>query len=102
MSSKRIELHNVLVEILGYPHVYFQPPNTVNMQYPCIVYARNAIETKHANDLPYNNRTSYSVTVIDSNPDSDFPIKISNLPLCKFERHYTADNLNHDVFNIYY
>jgi hypothetical protein len=42
------------------------------------------------------------ITIIDANPDSDIPAKVGNLPLCKFNRHYTADNLNHDVYNVYY
>lgn len=72
------------------------------MQYPCIIYARNRVSTTYADNLPYNHRVCYIVTVIDSNPDSDIPSRIGTLPLCKFDRHYTADNLNHDVYNIYY
>jgi hypothetical protein len=100
--SKRLDLHEILVGVLGSRNVYFQPPSTVKMQYPCIVYGRSAITTKHADDLPYNSRVCYMVTIIDANPDSDIPEKVGDLPLCKFNRHYTADNLNHDVYNIYY
>ncbi len=100
--NKRLELHDILVNLLGNRNVYFQPPSTVKIQYPCIVYARNTIKTTHADDLPYNNKTCYTVTVIDTNPDSMINAKIGNLPLCKFSRHYTADNLNHDVYNVYY
>lgn len=100
--SKRLELHDILVNLLGTRNVYFQPPSTVKIQYPCIVYARNTIKTTHADDLPYNNRICYTVTIIDTNPDSIITAKIGNLPLCKFRRHYTADNLNHDVYDVYY
>lgn len=44
----------------------------------------------------------YELTVIDKNPDSDILDRVASLPMCAFERHYTADNLNHDVYNIYY
>lgn len=72
------------------------------MQYPCIVYRRNAVNTEHADNFPYKQIVGYQVTVIDPDPDSDIPEKIRTLPLCTFDRHYTADNLNHDAYNIFY
>lgn len=86
----------------GRQNVYFQPPSTLKMVYPCIRYKRDSLSAIHANNLPYRHQTRYQVTVIDSDPDSTIPSAIANLPLCSFDRHYTADNLNHDVFNIYY
>ena len=50
----------------------------------------------------YNHTVGYMVTVIDPNPISDIHEKILRLPLCSFDRHYTQDNLNHDVYNLYY
>ena len=100
--NRRLELHQILVGLLESNNVYFQPPSTVKMQYPCIVYKRNGIDTEYSDDTIYKYMISYMVTVIDSNPDSDLPEKILSLPLCRFSRHYTADNLNHDVFTIYY
>ena len=44
----------------------------------------------------------YQVTVIYRNPDSEIPSKIALLPMCSHERHYTKENLNHDVFNLYF
>jgi hypothetical protein len=60
------------------------------------------MDTKYANNKPYGNRVCYSVTIIDSNPDSEIPAKIGELPLSRFDRHYAANNLNHDVYEIYY
>ena len=40
--------------------------------------------------------------IIDSEPDTPLFDEISQLKMCLFERHYVADNLNHDVFTIYY
>lgn len=97
----RLELHELLCETLGSRNVYFQPPASVRMQYPAIVYSRNSIDTDHANNSVYLQSTSYEVIVIDKNPDSEHVYNISKLPKCRFDRHYTADNLNHDVFTIY-
>jgi hypothetical protein len=98
----RVQLQTILEDILGSRNVYFQPPENFNLLYPCIIYKRNNILTSFADDQPYNHKTQYSITVIDRDPDSEIPVKISKLPMCKFERHYSAENLNHDVYNIYY
>lgn len=98
----RLGLQAKLEELLGTRNVYFQPPATVTMNYPCIVYAKNAEDVGFANDNPYKNHQGYKVTVIDKNPDSLIPAKIAKLPLSRFSVHYTKDNLNHDVYNIYY
>lgn len=100
--DRRIELHNLLVNILGSRYVYFQPPETVKMIFPCIVYSLETIDTIHADDLPYMKNRAYSVIIIDKNPDSELVNKMSELKLCQFERHYTANNLNHWVFRIYF
>lgn len=98
----RLELQIVLEELLGTRNVYFQSTESVKMQYPAIVYSRSNIETRHANDRPYNQSRVYQVTLIDKNPDSKFVDKIAQLPMCRFDRHYKADNLNHDVFTLYF
>lgn len=102
MISKRLELHEQLEKILGSENVYFQPPPTVKMDYPCIVYKRNNLNQIRADDGFYNGTMGYQVTIIDPNPDSEIPLRMIEIPLCRFDRHYTADNLNHDVFSVYY
>lgn len=72
------------------------------MQYPAIVYSRDDIENNHANNGAYMQSTAYNIIVIDPDPDSEAVQKVSKLPMCTFDRHYAADNLNHDSFTIYY
>lgn len=100
--GSRPELHEIFCGILGSRNVYFQPPPDVRMSYPAIVYSRSSIDNKHANDDVYMQDTAYEVIVIDWDPDSDFVTTISRLPRCRFNRHYTKDNLNHDAFTIYW
>ena len=100
--NNRIELQSLLEDVLGSRQVYFQPPANVAMKYPAIVYSRNRIDNTHANDEIYKQEISYSVTVIDQNPDSEIVAKVSRLPMCRFDRHYKSDNLNHDVFTLYF
>ena len=100
--APRLELQALLRSLLGSDNVYFQPPPSVKMQYPCIVYSRDARDTRHANNNPYTHKVAYQVTVIDRNPDSIVPDKIAALPLCEFQRAYPADNLNHDVYKLFF
>lgn len=98
----RLELHDILVSILGSSNVYFQPPESISLKYPCIIYNRDYIKTEFADNSPYTLGKRYSVTVITKDPDSDIPDDIAAMPKCSFERHFTADNLNHDIFNLYF
>lgn len=83
-------------------NVYFQPPASKSMRYPAIRYKRERIDNTSANNGVYKQDVAYLVTVIDPDPDSEIVKQVSRLPKCRFNRNYTADNLNHDVFLIYY
>lgn len=82
-------------------NVYFQPPQNHQIQYPCIIYKRDNADTKFADDKPYDIRTRYMVTVIDTDPDSDIPKQVALLPMSSFNRFYVVDNLNHDVYSVF-
>lgn len=100
--ASRLNLHDELCKTLGSNHVYFQPPPSVQMTYPAIVYSRDVIASEYADNEHYIGRKAYLVTVIDKNPDSSIVDALSLWPYCRYERHYAANNLNHDVFRIYY
>lgn len=100
--APRLQLQTLLETLIGSRNVYFQPPATVKMQYPAIVYKRDRIDMRYANNDVYRFTKRYTLTYIDSDPDSPNPDKIARLPLCSFSRHFTADTLNHDIFYIYY
>ena len=100
--GSRLELQTMLEEILGSRNVYFQPPESIKIKYPAIVYSRSDIANKSANNSVYTQSHFYELTVIDDDPDSEIVSKISKLPTCRFNRHYTSDNLNHDTFTLYF
>lgn len=100
--ARRLDLQELLKGILGTDNVYFQPPPSVQMEYPAIVYHRDYKVAEYADDIPYNHRTRYLVMVIDRDPDSGIPDKLAALPLCVYDRFYTADNLNHDVYKLFF
>ena len=98
----RLDLHEMLCDILGSRNVYYSPPESIKLKYPAIVYSRNNIENTFADDSVYKQAHLYSITIIDSNPDSEIVEKMSQVPKCKFDRHFVSDGLNHDIFTIYY
>ncbi len=98
--GQRLQLHDLLKSITD--NVYFQPPQNTQMKYPCIVYRRDYAATEFADNIPYRHTLRYVVVVIDRDPDSDIPGAIAALPMCLFNRFYTADDLNHDVFRVYF
>lgn len=92
----------ILHNILGSDNVYFQPPETVKMKYPCIIYELATANTNFADNIPYLRKKRYTITVIDKNPDSEIPDKIADLPFCAFDRHFPSDNLHHFVYQLYF
>lgn len=98
----RLDLQELLENLIESSNVYFQPPPNVNMKYPAIKYSRENIYNRHADNGVYLQQNVYQLTVIDKNPDSEIVKKVSKLPSCSFDRHYISNNLNHDVFTIYF
>lgn len=98
----RLDLQSRLEAILGSDNVYFQPPSSGIMKYPCIVYDLNKFDDFYANNKLYYNEKRYQVTLIDENPDNSFVDVIKELPKCSFDRHFISDNLHHYVFNLYF
>lgn len=89
-----------ITESNGDRHTYFNPLPSVRMKYPAIKYSLNNMNTTFANNGAYRNTQSYEVTLIDKNPDSEYVAKIMQIPFCRFDRFYIADNLNHWTFTI--
>lgn len=100
MATKtRKSLHQTLVNLLGSSNVYFQPPESFKLKYPCIVYFRQGANQIYADNGNYITNMAYDVTLINRDPDDGLVEKfISELPMCRYDRHYVSDNLHHDVF----
>jgi hypothetical protein len=98
----RLDFQTLLEDLQDGVSVYFQPPPNVTMTYPAIVYNRDFQNVDYADNSPYYKRIRYQVTVIDRDPDSAIPDKVADLPLTKYVRHFTTENLNHDIYDVYF
>lgn len=101
-NARRLELQSKFEEFLGNGNVYYQPPESVKMQYDAIRYSLKDIDIKFADNALYATKRCYKIILITRKPDSDVIDKLLELPYCTFDRHYYADNLNHYVFTLYY
>ena len=86
------------------PNVYFQPPASKELKYPCIVYNINKIAQTRADNLSsYFRTTGYLVTVIENTPDGDIYTKLlDTFPQSRFDRAFVSNNLHHKTLIIYY
>ena len=96
----RLQLQTLLETIS--PNVYYSPPETLKIKYPAIIYKRETIDSKHADDLKYLSNNRYKVTYITKDVDSPTINAFMNLPLCGFDNEYVSDNLEHYVFTLYF
>lgn len=100
--ANRLDLHDELKRILGNENVYYQPPESLEMHYPCIRYQLVAIDQDYANDSTYMLNKAYDLTYITEDPDDPRIDAIASLKMCRFSRHYISDGLHCYVYTIYY
>lgn len=103
MAKNRLELHEILCDILGSNNCYFRPPASIQLRYPCIIYNHADTMSETADNFAYKRDRRYTVTVVDEDPDSEIPDKLfETFSCCSSDRNYQMDGLNHFVFTIYY
>src|SRR5690242_1465634 len=98
----RLELQSLLEGLHTGVSVYFQPPPSIQMTYPAIVYNRDYLSTQFADNAPYASKVRWQITVIDPDPDSPIPDLVAKQPLMRYVRHYTTEGLNHDIYDLYF
>ena len=103
MESRRVKLHQELVDILGTSHVYYDPPESIKMVYPCIIYERESGHSDYADNSTYRYTQSYQVTYVNHAVENDVCKKLlDHFQMIRYSRHFVADNLHHDVFYLYF
>lgn len=99
MDERRLKIHNWLCDILGSNNVYYQPPESVKMQYDAIRYKLTGIPTKNADNNVYTKNLKYEIIYIHKQINDDVIDKLSDIG--SYNTTYIKDNLYHDVFTIY-
>ena len=101
--ARRLKLQEEFCTILESNNVYFQPPQSLRMLYPCIRYSPSIPNQTYADNKYYRGVKQYDGVIIDPDPESTIPDKLlATLPMVSLGKPYTSDNLNHFPFTIYY
>lgn len=120
-KKTRLDLDRELREVLGSDNVYFSPPESIKLKYPCIVYHQTGGDTKKADNKNYTLTLQYTVTLIckdadagamagyneetgelDYDSDSFIEKMIYHFPMCNYVNHRAVNNLNHETFTLFY
>lgn len=100
--DKRLSLQKELEKLAG-ANVYFQPPASVHLAYPCVIYNLAAGDIKRADDSVYSYTNRFELMFIYKKPNMEIVEKVMRaFPMCSVSRIYIADNLYHYAFNLYY
>ena len=102
-ESRRLELHEKLCEMLGSRNVYFQPPETVKLEYPCIIYSRGMDESVYADNMNYLVYSCWEIQIIAKDPTFElFDTFTSKWQYVRKKASFAADNLNHANYTLFY
>lgn len=102
LRDRRLKLSNWLHGLFDHPdNIYFDPPESKKLDFPAIVYIRDAIDTVNADNRKYLIYDRYRITFIHKDRDNDTVDKILDLPRCEHDREFKQNDMYHDVFTIY-
>ena len=99
--ASRADLNKFLEDLMENENVYFNPPESIKLEYPGIRYTLENFDMKYADNEMYILKPRYQLTLIDEDPDSIYVYKLLSNPYISFVRHYTSDGLHHWVFRLY-
>ena len=100
ITDRQPQFQAVLETILE--RSYFQPPSDVGLEYPCIVYSPDPGLSRHADNKLYFYEQRYQVQLLGWEPQPEKFHALLNLPKSTHSHSFVAENLNHDVFSIYF
>lgn len=101
--NNRLILHDILKRLVETPNVYFQPPASHIMSYPCVNYSIKEGDGKYADNKVYRYTNRYDVIFIYKTPQVDLIEKVlEEFQMCSLNRAYVANNLYHYVFSLYF
>ena len=100
LETRRLKLQTELEEILGSRNVYFQPPSSISLSYPCIIYTYDDYYKTYADGLSYKSTDKYSIILITKDPlPEELLDRLNSMDYTIFDRHYSSDNLHHFAFS---
>lgn len=100
--DRRVELHHILENTLGTKNVFFEPPESFKLTYPCIVYYLSGHNERRADNDQYTLIKHYTMVYITQKADDAMIDKLEKLKFCSLNHPYVSSNLHHYAYNLYY
>lgn len=102
INSRRLEISDLLKEVIGNSNTYYKPPENLKLKYPCAVYDLDGVNARRANNKAYLSHNRYIVTFITTDPDNTYyDAMMEHFLYVRFDRSYKADGLYHFVYTVY-
>lgn len=108
MTEKELkweQLRDQLYLVNNTKNVYYNPPSSIKMEFPCFRFEINNLDVKHADNKAYARKNRWAVTYISRSLEDIEKVQNEMLDIfqyCNFDTSFRADNLNHAVFNLYF
>jgi hypothetical protein len=100
--DRRLELHDELLSIFK-KNVYYQPPESIKLSYPCFIYSLSNGQKFSADNSLYLFNRQYQGMYITTDPDHGLiETVLQHFRYASYDRRFVSDNLYHDSFTIYY
>lgn len=101
--GSRLKLQDELEEILGSKNVYFQPPSSTSLKYPCIIYNLTRTNAIRADNRIYKATNEYHVKHIFKSLENEKKDEILNhFLMISHDSRFIADKLYNDEFTLFY
>lgn len=101
--ASRQKLHEELVYLLGNNNVYFQPPSSVTLKYPCIIYSLSRTDTARADNKNYIKTNEYHVKHIFKSLTNELKDQLlDNFQMISHDNRFIAEGLYNDDFTLFY
>ncbi len=101
--ASRLQLQEELEEILRTTNVYFQPPASVKLKYPCIIYSLDNTFIRRADNKLYMSMNRYHIKHLFKSLDKDKKdALLSHFMMITHDNRMVAEGLYNDDFTLYY
>jgi hypothetical protein len=101
--ASRLKLQEELEKILGSNNVYFQPPASVKLKYPCIIYNLDTTFIRRADNKMFMSYNRYHVKHIFKSLEKEKKdTLLSHFMMITHDNRIVADGLYNDDFTLYY
>ncbi len=99
--ASRLEVQAILSAVPGVAKAYYQPPESVALEYPAIIYSKAKIKTTYADNKLYHKKLQYNLTIIAHDPDNTIGAYIMENYNASFVRPYNSNGLYHEKYDVY-